>query len=82
MTDERGRVAATREALAQFFLLDPSDAGCEHTMELLDVYVDTIAAGRDPEVTMPGITAHLRSCLPCRTDFEALLAAVTANNDR
>ena len=48
---------------------------------LLHVYVDAIVAGRDPEATMPGITAHLRSCLPCQTDFEGLLAAVAANRD-
>ncbi|HZC52618.1 MAG TPA: hypothetical protein VE441_08985 [Mycobacterium sp.] len=82
MTDERRPVADVRAALEQFFTVDPSDAGCEHAMALLDVYVDTVVAGRDPEATMPGITAHLRSCLPCRTDFEGLLAAVTANNDR
>ena len=82
MTDEPGRAVATHAVLEQFFTVDPSDAGCEHTMALLDVYVDTVVAGRDPEQAMPGITAHLRSCLPCRTDFEGLLAAVTANNDR
>ena len=82
MTDEHRPVADVRAALEKLFTVDPRDAGCEQTMELLDVYVDTVIAGRDPEATMPGITAHLRSCLPCRTDFEGLLAAVTANNDR
>jgi hypothetical protein len=81
MTDERSRVGDIPPALEQFLTVDPRDVGCGETMALLHVYVDAIVAGRDPEVTMPGITAHLRACLPCQTDFEGLLAAVTANHD-
>lgn len=82
MTDAREPRGDTRPALEQFFSVDPRDAGCEQTMALLDVYVDLVVAGHDPELTMPGITAHLRSCLPCRTDYDGLLGAVTAANDR
>ena len=82
MSDKRRPVGDIRPALEQFLAVDPLDAGCEETMALLDVYVDAVVAGRDPERTMPGITAHLRSCLPCRTDFEGLLAAVRAMNQR
>jgi hypothetical protein len=45
-------------------------------MALLDSYVDALAEGRNPEMTMPGVTAHLRSCLPCIEDFGGLLAAM------
>lgn len=82
MTDTRERREDTRPELVQFFSVDPNDAGCEETMALLDVYVDTVVAGDDPELIMPGITAHLRSCLPCRTDYDGLLAAVTSTNGR
>jgi hypothetical protein len=82
MTDAREPRGDARPALVQLFSVDPRDAGCEETMALLDVYIDTVVAGHDPELTMPGITAHLRSCLPCRMDFDGLLAAVTATNDR
>ena len=78
MTDSRKRIGNV--ALTQFFTVDPRDSGCEDTMALLDVYVDSVVAGQDPETTMPGITAHLRSCLPCRMDFEGLLAAVTGDD--
>jgi hypothetical protein len=43
-------------------------------MALLDAHVDAII--EDPDATMPGVVAHLRSCSPCVEDFEGLLAAV------
>ncbi len=59
-------------ALESFLTVDPRDAGCERTLELLHVYVEDVLAGRDPD---PGIVAHLRACPPCAEDFEALLGA-------
>ncbi len=44
-------------------------------MELLDVYVDLVLAGEDPESHLPGIAAHLHDCHPCVKDLEGLLAA-------
>jgi hypothetical protein len=67
-----------REALLGFLRTDPSDAGCEKTLELLDVYVDLVLADEDPEQRYPGITAHLRACGPCTDDFEGLLSAARA----
>ncbi|HEX3815332.1 MAG TPA: hypothetical protein VHX59_21055 [Mycobacteriales bacterium] len=67
---------APRAALAQFLTVAANDAGCAETMELLDIYVDAVASGVDVEIRFPGITAHLRSCTPCVTDFDGLLAAV------
>jgi hypothetical protein len=80
MTDERGPIGDVRPALEQFLVVDDRDAGCAETMALLHAYVDAIVGGRNPEATRPGITAHLRACLPCRTDFEGLLAVVTATD--
>ena len=71
-----------REALERFLATDPSDAGCEHTAELLDAYVELVVVGEDPEVRYPGIAVHLRSCLPCAEDFDGLLAAVRAADER
>lgn len=65
-----------RAALEQFLTVAANDAGCAETMELLDAYVDAVVSGIDPEHRFPGITAHLRSCTPCITDFDGLLAAV------
>ena len=64
-----------RKALLRFLETDSRDAGCQQTAELLDVYVELVLDGRDPEQTYPGITAHLRACGPCLDDFEGLLAA-------
>jgi hypothetical protein len=57
-------------SLETFLEVDPLDAGCEHTLELLHVYVEDVLAGRVPD---PRIVAHLRACTPCDEDFRALL---------
>ena len=44
-------------ALETFLTVDPHDAGCEHTLELLHVFVEYVLAGREPD---PAIVAHLR----------------------
>lgn len=65
-----------RDALDRFLATDDSDAGCEQTMELLDAYAEMVAAGQEPELRFPGLTAHLRSCLPCADDLDGLLATI------
>lgn len=77
MTTPRGR-----PALDRFLGPEAADAGCAATMALLDEYVEAVAGGRDPEATMPGVAAHLRSCQPCINDFDGLLAAVRHHDDR
>ena len=58
--------------LETFLTVDPHDAGCERTLELLHVLVEDVLAGREPD---PAIVAHLRACPPCAEDFDALLGA-------
>jgi hypothetical protein len=63
--------------LENFLTTDPRDVGCGEVMEMLHVYAELYAA--DPSAARaryPGITAHLRSCGPCATDFEGLLTAL------
>ncbi len=67
-----------RDVLFRFLHTGEVDAGCEETMRLLHVYVDIVVAGEDPELTHPGIAAHLRTCQPCIEDFDGLLQAVAA----
>ena len=67
-----------REHLSRFLETDDRDVGCEETMRLLHVYVELLLAGEDPELRLPGVTAHLTACGPCNEDFEGLLAAVRA----
>ncbi|MFI5889531.1 hypothetical protein ACIA5D_05365 [Actinoplanes sp. NPDC051513] len=65
--------------LDTFLRTDPRDVGCDEAMELLHVYAERYAA--DPEAARcryPGIDAHLRACGPCTTDFDGLLALITA----
>jgi hypothetical protein len=45
-------------------------------MELLNVYVEVVAANPAATEQYPGITAHLKACGPCSEDFEGLLAAI------
>jgi hypothetical protein len=61
--------------LDRFLSPDPGDVGCGETLELLDVYVDLLRSGVDPEERFPGITAHLRDCHPCQQDLDGLIVA-------
>jgi anti-sigma factor RsiW len=66
-----------RERLERFLATDPADVGCAEAMEMLHIYVDLLAAGRDAARAYPGMAAHRAACGPCSEDFEGLLAAVT-----
>ena len=65
------------ERLDAFLKTDPCDAGCDATMEMLDVYADLVAMGSDPSERFPSLHAHLLACGPCAEDLEGLLAAIT-----
>ncbi len=66
--------------LDEFLRTDPRDVGCERAMEILDVYVDAMAAGGVGAARrrFPGVAAHLRACGPCDEDFAGLVASVEA----
>jgi len=64
--------------LESFLQTDPRDVGCEQALAVLHIYVELVLAGEDPELRLPGVTAHLSACGPCNEDFEGLLAAVRA----
>jgi hypothetical protein len=65
-----------RSALWRLLTTDPRDVGCGETQELLHVYVELAVAGDDHDRRHPGVAAHLRTCGPCREDFDGLVAAV------
>ena len=67
--------------LGAFLRTDPRDAGCQRTVDMLDVYVELALADAEPERRLADIAAHLRVCGPCSADLEALLAAITAQRD-
>ncbi|MDF1604077.1 hypothetical protein [Nocardioides sp. YIM 152315] len=68
------------DRLEAFLQTDPQDAGCDATMEVLDVYAELVAAGSDPADRFPGVKAHLLACGPCAEDLEGLLAAITGGS--
>ncbi|MBF4160175.1 hypothetical protein [Nocardioides acrostichi] len=65
-----------RERILAILRTDPADTDCSHALELIDLYVDLVLAGEDPEAHLPGAHVHLRECGACRRDFEGLLVAV------
>jgi len=68
--------------LREVLSTDPGDVGCEQTWELIDAYAELVIAGKDPERTYPGISAHLRGCDPCTEDYRGLLHAMQQAAER
>ena len=59
-------------------LLGPAapEVGCDTCFEELDRYVELEAAGKDAELAIPGLRAHLDGCPACREEHESLRALV------
>jgi hypothetical protein len=64
--------------LDELLSADPADPGCQATLEVFDLYVESDLSGFDAATRFPGAAAHLRSCPACRLDYEGLRAAVMA----
>jgi hypothetical protein len=78
MQNEAGAQPSDHWARLDAFLrTDPRDAGCDTTMEMLDLYAELLAKGDDPSKKFPGIHAHFLACGPCAQDLEGLLKALT-----
>lgn len=60
-------------SLDELLKADPLDEGCDAGYPVIDQYVELELAGRDPALTFPGVSAHLRSCPACRADHDGLL---------
>jgi hypothetical protein len=66
--------------LERFLSTDPRDVGCGEAMAVLHVYAEMVAAGEDPDLVYPGVSAHLRACGPCAEDLHGLIEAVRASS--
>jgi hypothetical protein len=57
-------------------LLGPSrpEVSCEECFEQLDRFVELELAGRDAELALPGVLAHLEGCLACGEEHCSLRA--------
>lgn len=62
--------------LDAFLRTDPRDAGCDATMDVLDIYAELLVAGEDAAQRFPVLHAHLLACGACGQDLEGLLAAL------
>jgi hypothetical protein len=62
--------------LDAFLRTDPRDAGCDATMEMMDVYAELLAAGNDPSERFPGLHAHFMACGPCAQNLEGVVSVL------
>ena len=78
--NEQGRPAPNDawDRLADLVHADPRDAGCDATLDVLDICAELLAAGSDPYARFPRVRAHLVACRPCAEDLEGLIAAIVS----
>jgi len=59
-------------------LLGPSGAevGCDECFDRPDQYVEAELAGRDVDLSFPGLGSHLDGCPACREEHESLRSLV------
>jgi hypothetical protein len=55
---------------------------CEECFEHLDRYVELELAGRDADVAVPGMRAHLEGCPACHEDRDSLAALARSEPSR
>jgi hypothetical protein len=48
------------------------DPGCDHALEVVDLFVELELAGGSPELAFPEVVAHFESCSDCREDHEGI----------
>lgn len=55
---------------------------CEGCLDQVDRFVEMELAGLDAAAAMPLVQNHLQKCGDCQEEFEALLIAIRATEDR
>jgi hypothetical protein len=55
---------------------DDRDAGCDAGMEVIDEYCEAVHFGRPIPARLEPFIAHIRNCVTCREDTDALLAVL------
>ena len=58
---------------------DGPELSCEDCFDELDRYVDATLAGRDADLAVPGMRAHLAGCPACLEDHASLAAFVASH---
>ena len=73
----------TLKAMARNILTTRLDeVGCAACLERMDRFVEMKLAGKDAAKAMPLVQDHLERCRDCREEFEALMAALRALDQR
>jgi hypothetical protein len=67
--------------LQSLSMTEDVEIGCEDCFDEMDKYVEMLRQGKDPAKVMPLVQHHLDICCCCQEDFEALLAALEANEN-
>ena len=52
---------------------------CEECFDHLDRYVELELSGRDADIAVPGMQAHLQGCPACAEDHDSLHALVRSD---
>ena len=55
------------------------DAGCEHSLEVVDQLIDLELAGQPLPTSMLPVAKHLAACPDCREDYEGIRALARAD---
>lgn len=58
------------------------ELSCDECLDEVDRFVELELAGLDPAAALPMVNDHLNKCGECREEFEALLTAVRAIDER
>ena len=56
-----------------------SEHGCDECHSRADAFAEAVLAGRSADEALSLVEDHLEQCPGCRDEFEALLAAMRAN---
>lgn len=62
-----------KELLRSILETDEFEINCEECYELLDRYAERLLEGEDPNMIMPTVKQHLRHCVCCDHELEALI---------
>jgi hypothetical protein len=70
---KRGDVAKLVRVVAETHEVE---IGCDECFERLDSFAETELSGMEASAAMPLVGDHLDKCADCRSEFEALMAAL------
>jgi hypothetical protein len=66
-----------KQALGRLLGPNSAEIGCDECFQQLDQYVELEIAGRNADVELPGLRAHLDGCPACREEHDSLHALIS-----